>query len=162
MKASTKFRKATCFFKNGLHFLSDCGIMETENKREVFVMGIFLNPDNTNFQKALNSKIYVDKTEMIRLTNEIINTEQQYVCISRPRRFGKSMAANMLVAYYSRGCDSRELFKNYKIANDASFEQHLNHYNVIHINMALFANKKDSMKENLEYLQGKLLRELKK
>ena len=125
-------------------------------------MGIFLNPDNTNFQKALNSKIYVDKTEMIRLTNEIINTEQQYVCISRPRRFGKSMAANMLVAYYSRGCDSRELFKNYKIANDASFEQHLNHYNVIHINMALFANKKDSMKENLEYLQGKLLRELKK
>ena len=125
-------------------------------------MGIFLNPDNTNFQKALNSKIYVDKTEMIRLTNEIINTEQQYVCISRPRRFGKSIAANMLVAYYSRGCDSRELFKNYKIANDASFEQHLNRYNVIHINMTLFANKKDSMKENLEYLQGKLLRELKK
>ncbi len=100
-------------------------------------MGIFLNPDNTNFQKALNSKIYVDKTEMIRLTNKIINTEQQYVCISRPRRFGKSMAENMLVAYYSRGCDSRELFKNYKIANDASFEQHLNRYNVIHINMAL-------------------------
>ena len=125
-------------------------------------MGIFLNPDNTNFQEAVNSKIYVDKTGMISELNQVIRTEQKYVCISRPRRFGKSIAANMLVAYYSRGCDSRELFKNYKIANNTSFEQHLNRYNVIHINMALFANKKDSMKENLEYLQGKLLRELKK
>ena len=106
-------------------------------------MGIFLNPDNTNFKKSINSKIYVDKTEMIRLTNEIINTEQQYVCISRPRRFGKSMAANMLVAYYSRGCDSRELFKNYKIADDVSFEQHLNKYNVIHINMTEFVKQGD-------------------
>ncbi len=134
--------------------------METENKREVFMMGIFLNPDNTNFQKALNSKIYVDKTEMIRLTNEIINTEQQYVCISRPRRFGKSMAANMLVAYYSRGCDSRELFKNYKIANDASFEQHLNQYNVIHINMTRFINNKNSMDESLQYIEEDIIDEI--
>ena len=123
-------------------------------------MGIFLNPDNTNFQKALNSKIYVDKTEMIRLTNEIINTEQQYVCISRPRRFGKSMAANMLVAYYSRGCDSRELFKNYKIANDASFEQHLNQYNVIHINMTRFINNKNSMDESLQYIEEDIIDEI--
>ena len=123
-------------------------------------MGIFLNPDNTNFKKSINSKIYVDKTEMIRLTNEIINTEQQYVCISRPRRFGKSMAANMLVAYYSRGCDSRELFKNYKIADDVSFEQHLNKYNVIHINMTEFVKQGD-IQETINYLNHILLHELK-
>ena len=123
-------------------------------------MGIFLNPDNTNFKKSINSKIYVDKTEMIRLTNEIINTEQQYVCISRPRRFGKSMAANMLVAYYSRGCDSRELFRNYKIADDVSFEQHLNKYNVIHINMTEFVKQGD-IQETINYLNHILLHELK-
>ena len=123
-------------------------------------MGIFLNPDNTNFQKALNSKIYVDKTEMIRLTNEIINTEQQYVCISRPRHFGKSMAANMLVAYYSKSCDSRELFKNYKIANDASFKQHLNQYNVIHINMTRIINNKNSMDESLQYIEEDIIDEI--
>lgn len=60
------------------------------------------------FFKDVNSDIYVDKTLLIEQTNKYINTNSQYVCISRPRRFGKSMAANMLTAYYSRGCDSRK------------------------------------------------------
>ena len=124
-------------------------------------MGIFLNPDNTNFQEAVNSKIYVDKTGIISELNQVIRTEQKYVCISRPRRFGKSMAANMLVAYYSRGCDSKELFKNYKIANDASFEQHLNRYNVIHINMTEFV-KPGNIQETINYLHRILLHELKR
>ena len=124
-------------------------------------MGIFLNPDNTNFQEAINSKIYVDKTGMISELNQVIRTEQKHVCISRPRRFGKSMAANMLVAYYSRGCDSRELFKNYKIANDTSFEQHLNRYNVIHINMTEFV-KPGNIQETINYLHRVLLHELKR
>ena len=59
-------------------------------------MGIYLNPDNTDFKKSLNSEIYVDKTELIKHTNRVINTEQQFISVSRPRRFGKSMAANML------------------------------------------------------------------
>ena len=123
-------------------------------------MGIFLNPDNTNFQEAVNSKIYVDKTGMIAELNQVIRTEQKYICISRPRRFGKSMAANMLVAYYSRGCDSKELFQNYQIASDASFEQHLNQYNVIHINMTEFV-KQNNMQETIHYLCRILLHELK-
>ena len=73
-------------------------------------MGNYLNPDNSKFQRAVNSDIYVDKTGLIKYTNRVINTMQAYVCVSRPRRFGKSMAADMLTAYYSRGCDSRELF----------------------------------------------------
>ena len=83
-------------------------------------MGIYLNPDNKDFQRALNSKIYIDKSELVSYTNSIMNTEQQFVCSSRPRRFGKSMAANMLTAYYSRGCDSGELFQNLKIAKSES------------------------------------------
>lgn len=98
-------------------------------------MGIYLNPDNIDFQIALNSKIYVDKSEMIKHINAQIYTEQRFICVSRPRRFGKSMTANMLVAYYSRGCDSKEMFSKYKIASDSSFEKHLNKYNVIHINI---------------------------
>jgi len=68
-------------------------------------MGNYLNPDNSKFQRAVNSDIYVDKTGLIKYTNRVINTMQAYVCVSRPRRFGKSMAADMLTAYYSRGCD---------------------------------------------------------
>ena len=84
-------------------------------------MGIYLNPDNIDFQIALNSKIYVDKSEMIKHINAQIYTKQRFICVSRPRRFGKSMTANMLVAYYSRGCDSKEMFSKYKIASDSSF-----------------------------------------
>lgn len=59
-------------------------------------MWILLNPDNIDFQEALNSEIYVDKTELMLYTNKVLRTEQKYICVSRPRRFGKSMAANML------------------------------------------------------------------
>ena len=68
-------------------------------------MGIFLNPDNTDFQMALNADIYVDKSLMLSKINRILNTENRFICSSRPRRFGKSITANMLTAYYSRGCD---------------------------------------------------------
>lgn len=78
-------------------------------------MGIYLNPDNDGFLTAISSEIYVDKTELIAYTNKCINTEQKYICVSRPRRFGKSMALNMLAAYYSCGCTSEELFTDLKI-----------------------------------------------
>ena len=79
-------------------------------------MGGYLNPGNEKFGEALNSQIYVDKTGLIEYTNRVMYSNQKYVCVSRPRRFGKSMAANMLAAYYSRGCDSRELFQGLKIS----------------------------------------------
>ena len=89
-------------------------------------MGIYLNHGNEKFARAINSEIYVDKTMLIEYTNKRLNTMQQNICISRPRRFGKSMAVDMLEAYYSFGCNSEELFKNYKIAQCKSFEKHLN------------------------------------
>ncbi|MCM1258523.1 MAG: AAA family ATPase [Roseburia sp.] len=122
-------------------------------------MGIYLNPDHIDFLEALNSEIYVDKTGLIELTNKVIRTEQKYVCVSRPRRFGKSMAANMLAAYYSRGCDSKEIFSDYKISASGSFEKHLNKYNVIRLNMAEFSSVKD-MSSAPEEVEKELLFDL--
>ena len=123
-------------------------------------MGIYLNPENVDFRKSLNSEIYIDKTELIAYTNKKLNTEQGYICVSRPRRFGKSMAANMLTAYYSRGCDSRELFQGLKIATHPDFEKHLNQYNVIHLNMRDYLTESENMKQLIQFVEDDLLDEL--
>ena len=102
-------------------------------------MGIYLNPDNIDFQESLNSEIYVDKSELINLTNSVVRTQQKFVCVTRPRRFGKSVTANMLTAYYSKGCASENMFSSLKISSDESFEKHLNAYNTIHINIVEFS-----------------------
>lgn len=125
-------------------------------------MGIYLNPDNIDFRRALNSEIYVDKSELILQTNKIIDTENRFVCVSRPRRFGKSMTANMLSAYYSRGCDSREMFSTLKVSLSESFEKHLNKYNVIHINLVDYNRANMGIDEMLEKLTKRLIHEIKK
>ena len=125
-------------------------------------MGIYLNPGNNKFKRAVNSDIYVDKTGLIKYTNSIVDTLQSCVCVSRPRRFGKSMAADMLTAYYSKGCDSRELFSGLEIAKDESFEEHLNKYDTIFLNMQEFLSRSSNVKELLERVEGKVIRELKK
>ena len=124
-------------------------------------MGRYLNPGNMSFQKSIRSEIYVDKTELISYTNKVLETEQCYVCVSRPRRFGKSMAAKMLAAYYSRGCQSEELFRNLKIAGNASFQQHLNQYDVIFLNIQEFLSMAGCASKLLSYLQEEVLYEVK-
>ena len=123
-------------------------------------MGILLNPDNIDFQEALNSEIYIDKTELMLYTNKVLRTEQKYICVSRPRRFGKSMAANMLTAYYSRGCDSRGMFSKYKIAKADSFEKYLNKYNVIHINMVKYLDEAKDIKEMVKFIEEDIIDEI--
>ena len=125
-------------------------------------MGIYLNPSNIDFQRAINSEIYVDKSQLIEYTNKTLFTEQQFICVSRPRRFGKSMAANMLTAYYSRGCNSEEMFSKLKISRSDTFEKHLNKYNVIHINMVNFLERSKSIDDMLDYLRKRLIYEIKK
>ena len=98
-------------------------------------MGIYLNPGYENFRRTLAAKIYVDKTMMIAETNRMIDEGSNYICISRPRRFGKTIAGEMLSAYYSKGCDAGELFAPYKIAADPSFEEKRNCYHVIKLDM---------------------------
>ena len=125
-------------------------------------MGVLLNPGNTGFEESINSEIYVDKTELISFTNKYMKTKQKNICVSRPRRFGKSMAADMLVAYYSKGCDSKELFSNLKIAKDKSFEEHLNKHNVIHINIQRFLDHSKDIESMIALITKKLIKELKK
>ena len=73
-------------------------------------MGTYLNPGKQSYEIAVNSEIFVDKTEMIQYLNSVVNTQQRFLSVSRPRRFGKTMAADMISAYYCREADSRELF----------------------------------------------------
>ena len=123
-------------------------------------MGIYLNPEYRDFERLMNSKIIVDKSLLIEKTNEILNTSISYLCVSRPRRFGKSTDANMLVAYYSRGCDSHHLFDSLKISKMDDYEDHLNKHNVIHINMQNFVSRTNSINEMIEYLTEEIINEL--
>ena len=119
-------------------------------------MGSYLNPGNFSFCGSLRSKIYVDKSELIAKTNEVLCTEQRYICVSRPRRFGKSMAANMLAAYYDRSENTEELFQNLAIREDKSYKENLNQYDVIKINMQEFLSMSGTMEEMLEMLKNYL------
>jgi len=123
-------------------------------------MGILLNPDNTSFHEAVNSEIYVDKSELIKFTNSKLRTKQKNICVSRPRRFGKSMAADMLVAYYSKGAVSGELFGGLKIARDEGFEKHLNKYPVIHVNMLDKLTENGSVEAAIDSFKRQLLWEI--
>ena len=123
-------------------------------------MGSYLNVSNGSFERAVNSEIYVDKTGLIEYTNKVLNTMECNICVSRPRRFGKSMTANMLAAYYSRGCDSRKLFAPYKIAKSESFEKYLNRYDVVFLNIQEFLSQSSNIQETLSLLRRSVLWEL--
>lgn len=112
-------------------------------------MGIYLNPSNVDFQESLNSEIYVDKSMIIENLNNIINTKQKYVCISRPRRFGKSMTLEMINAYYNYTCESKEMFSNLKISKTEDFEKYFNKYNVIFLNIHDFFSENDGSVDNM-------------
>lgn len=139
-----------------------CSLVTQNRRKDGWLMGSYLNPGNNKFKRAVNSDIYVDKTGLMKYTNSIVDTLQSCVCVSRPRRFGKSMAADMLTAYYSKGCDSRELFSSLEIAKDENFEEHLNKYDTIFLNMQEFLSRSSNVKELLERVEGKVIRELKK
>ena len=122
-------------------------------------MGIYLNPGNRSFIQAKNSMIYVDKTRLLEFLNKRLYTEDKCIALSHARRFGKSHAAGMIDAYYSRGCDSTELFEDTKLADNADYTKHMNKYNVIHLDISSFW---DDFKDNIvEKIQEYVLDEIK-
>lgn len=125
-------------------------------------MGIYLNPGSENFREVLSAKVYVDKTMMIDVVNHMMDTGNKYICISRPRRFGKTVTGNMLAAYYSKGCDSKELFAGLQIAEQPTFTEKLNKYNVIKIDMNSEYQNTEEPERMIKYLLGKLKDELRK
>lgn len=122
---------------------------------------MILNTGTDAFWESLNSKIYVDKTMLIDYLNERLETKQKYVCVSRPRRFGKSMTAEMLAAYYSCDCDSHSLFDNLKIASTLKYNECINKYNVISLNIVEYFGIAVTVQEGKDNLIKRLLYELK-
>lgn len=116
-------------------------------------MGTYINKGNTAFREYRND-IYVDKTGLIDVINKTLTTQRRYSCVTRCRRFGKSMAAKMLCAYYDKSCDSRALFADLAIAQKASFEKHLNKYPVIYLDVTSFTTRPE--------LKGKLVKSIQK
>ena len=122
-------------------------------------MGTFISKGNNGFRKAINGK-YVDKSGLIAEINKTLDTECQYTCVTRCRRFGKSMAAKMLCAYYDKSCDSRELFRGLKIETDPSFEEHLNKYPVISLDITDFTTQYKDDVNVVKYIQEAIIKDL--
>lgn len=123
-------------------------------------MGRYINPGNGGFAESVNSQIYIDKSELIEYTNSVINTMQKYICVSRPRRFGKSIAANMLAAYYGMGDDSHCIFDRLKIKNSSDYEKYINKFDVIFMNMQDFLSESEETDKLIGYIRKRLMREL--
>lgn len=123
-------------------------------------MSMFVNSGNSAFQVALNSEIYVDKTGLLEYTNRVMNTLQGYICNSRPRRFGKSITANMLTAYYSKGCNSEKMFSNLEISKSPDFKKHLNKYEVIHLDIQWCMEPAGGPEHVVSYITEKTIEEL--
>lgn len=117
-------------------------------------MSYYLNVDEAKFISYFNDDIFVDKSKLISITNKNFNKESsKYMCVTRPRRFGKTLAISMLNAYYSKGANSKELFDKLDISRDPSYEEHLNKHNLIWIDMSsLFTkiNVKESFVDELK------------
>ncbi|MCD8205363.1 MAG: AAA family ATPase, partial [Clostridia bacterium] len=124
-------------------------------------MSNYLNLGNEKFQISLDSEIYVDKTGLIEYTNKTVSTRQRFICVARPRRFGKTMAAEMLEAYYCRGCDSHTQFDGLAVSKTEKYEAHINKYNVIHINMVEVLSDEKNIENGLQDLKSDLADDMK-
>lgn len=123
-------------------------------------MGLYINIGNDGFRAARNGE-YIDKSDLIEIVNSSLNSERQFMCVSRARRFGKSMAAKMLNAYYDHSCQSEALFQDLKIAKAPSFQQHLNQYPVLYVDMTNFITRYRNSCEIVQHIQADILAELK-
>lgn len=122
-------------------------------------MGMYLNIGNAGF-RSVRKGLYVDKSGLISFINSTLGTKDKLTCVSRPRRFGKSFATQMLCAYYDKSCDSRELFCDLEIAKEPGYEQFLNQYDVIYLDITWFISTEKNVKNTVSYLQEQVIEEL--
>lgn len=123
-------------------------------------MGFYVNPAEDGFRAILNNEIYIDKSELLACTNRSLNSGRMLICSSRPRRFGKSYAVKMLIAYYSRGASSGDLFQNLKIAEHPDFQTFLNTQNLIYLDITSFIATAEDIRSTLKNLRHCVLAEL--
>ena len=122
-------------------------------------MGMYVNIGNAGF-RSIRKGLYVDKSGLIAFINRTLGTKEKLTCVSRPRRFGKSFATQMLCAYYDRNCDSRELFSDLEIAKDKTFEENLNKFDVIYLDVTWFISNVKNIIDTVSYLQEQVIQEL--
>ena len=115
-------------------------------------MGLYLNSNRSlkNYEELYRSDYFVDKSLIIERLNKLIGKRSKYLCITRPRRFGKTSVADMIAAYYSKAVDSKDIFDNLKISTVNGYDENLNKYNVINIS---FNKMPDSGKTYDEYIK---------
>lgn len=124
------------------------GVLTTFEKEERYFMGVYINPGNSGFAE-INDSDYMDKTGLIELINQTVEKKNKLTCISRPRRFGKSYAAKMLTAYYDCSCDSHHLFDDKKISKTRDYQEYLNRYNVIYLDITSFISEAKAQNQSL-------------
>ena len=125
-------------------------------------MGIYVNPNEALLRMSFNSKIYVDKSMILHELNQMLNTEDRFICVARPRRFGKTMAGNMISAYYSKKANSRPILEKLKIAQTPYFETYLNAFNVIKFDVNGFYSKSNHNEDIVPLFTAKIRRDLKR
>ena len=125
-------------------------------------MGLYLNPGNEGFFESVSSQIYVDKTELIQYTNQVFRTKQKFLCVSRPRRFGKTVMANMITAFLGKKQDSDSIFKSLKISQNDLYNNYRNQYNVISIDFSKMPRDCDSYTDYIDRIETNLIRDLRK
>lgn len=149
-----------------------CGtIGGNRHEREGDTVGTYLNPGKQGFEEAVRSEIYVDKTEMITVLNSLLNTRQKYVSVSRPRRFGKTTAVDMMCAYYGRTAHAHALFEGTRLAESApvsapggklAWDAYLGAFDVIRLAMTDFVKRDKSVAEGLARMQNLVVRDIKR
>jgi len=123
-------------------------------------MAKYINIGNTDFASVRKDE-YVDKSQLIAYVNHVLGTQRKFLCVTRARRFGKSLAAKMLCAYYDHSCDSHSLFADLKIAQDSTYKEHLNSYPVIYLDASIFtAELKSNSARIVHEMNDALSREL--
>ena len=126
-------------------------------------MAEFLNniENNNEFNLITKDDYFVDKTELISKLNKLINSIKRYVCITRPRRFGKSINAVMLASYYAKNLNTKDVFDKLNISNCDSYEKHLNKHNVIFMSFNTKNLKLNTYEDYRNYFIDGLLGDLK-
>ncbi|MCD8293738.1 MAG: AAA family ATPase [Clostridia bacterium] len=119
-------------------------------------MGQYVNPGNRLFWMSARTDTYVDKSMLLKFMNSRMDTDRRFICVSKPRKFGKSVDASMIAAYYSSGCDSGELFSGLEIAGNPGYEEHLNRHSVIYLNMSRICRAD----ENISDMTGRIEEEI--
>lgn len=122
-------------------------------------MGMYLNIGNAGF-RSVRKGLYVDKSGLISFINSTLGTKDKLTCVSRPRRFGKSFATQMLCAYYDKSCNSKELFEGLNIAKEDSFEKYLNKYDVIYLDITLFISRTSDIRDVVKNINNAVVEEV--